>query len=193
MPETSHSLLERLRTGLDDNSWQRLVDVYRPWLAGYLRGHNLPASDVDDLIQDTLTILVKEMPHFRHDLRRGAFRRWLRNITWNRLRIYWRTRRPTLPAEDARVETLLAQLEDPKSDLNRHWDQEHNLHVVQRLLELLEADFEPRTWQAFRKVTLEGKSTADAAQELGMSAVAVRIAKSRVLTRFRQEIAGLID
>jgi RNA polymerase sigma-70 factor (ECF subfamily) len=117
----------------------------------------------------------------------------LRNILFNRLRLYWRTRRPASPADDVRIETWLAQLEDLQSDLSRQWDEEHNVHVIHRLLELLEAEFEPRTWQAFRKVTLEGKSTAEAAQELGMSPVAVRIAKSRVLLRFRQEIAGLLD
>jgi RNA polymerase sigma-70 factor, ECF subfamily len=190
MPETPHSLLERLRTGADEKSWQKLVALYRPWLTGYLRRQNLPAGD---LIQDTLTILVKELPHFRHDLRRGAFRRWLRNITFNRLRLYWRARPPASPADDARIETWLAQLEDPESDLSRRWEEEHNSHVIHRLLELLEADFEPRTWQAFCNVTLGGKSTAETAQELGMSPVAVRIAKSRVLTRFRQEIAGLLD
>jgi RNA polymerase sigma-70 factor (ECF subfamily) len=193
MPETPHSLLERLRTGPDDTSWQKLVALYRPWLTAYLRRQNLPAGDVDDLIQDTLAILVKELPQFRHDLRRGAFRRWLRNITLNRLRLYWRARRPVSPADDARIETWLAQLEDPQSDLSRRWEEEHNVHVIHRLLELLEGDFEPRTWQAFCKVTLEGKSTAETAQELAMSPVAVRIAKSRVLTRFRQEIAGLLD
>jgi RNA polymerase sigma-70 factor (ECF subfamily) len=193
MPETPHSLLECLRAGPDEQSWHKLVALYRPWLSGYLRRQNLPAGDVDDLIQDTLTVLVKELPHFRHDLRRGAFRRWLRNITLNRLRLYWRTRRPALPADDARIETWLAQLEDPHSDLSRRWDDEHDAYVIHRLLELLEADFPPRTWQAFSKVTLEGKSTAETAQELGMSAVAVRIAKSRVLTRFRRQIAGLLD
>jgi RNA polymerase sigma-70 factor, ECF subfamily len=193
MPETPHSLLERLRTGPDDKSWQKLVALYRPWLTAYLHRQNLPAGDVDDLIQDTLAILVKELPQFRHDLRRGAFRRWLRNITLNRLRLYWRARRPVSPADDARIETWLAQLEDPQSDLSRRWEEEHNVHVIHRLLELLEGDFEPRTWQAFCKVTLEGKSTAETAQELAMSPVAVRIAKSRVLTRFRQEIAGLLD
>jgi RNA polymerase sigma-70 factor (ECF subfamily) len=67
------------------------------------------------------------------------------------------------------------------------------LHVVHRLVELLEPEFEPQTWQAFRRVTLEGKKAAQVAQELGMTPVAVRIAKSRVLARCRQEITGLLD
>src|SRR5262249_9603503 len=101
--------------------------------------------------------------------------------------------RPASPAGDALLENLLAQWEDPDSALSKQWDQEHNAHVVRRLLELLEPEFEPRTWEAFRKVALEGKKAAEVAQELGMSPVAVRIAKSRVLTRCRQEITGLID
>jgi DNA-directed RNA polymerase specialized sigma24 family protein len=40
---------------------------------------------------------------------------------------------------------------------------------------------------------LEGKATAEAAADLGVSPVAVRIAKSRVLSRFRREIEGLAD
>jgi RNA polymerase sigma-70 factor (ECF subfamily) len=192
MPETPASLLERLRLHPDEAGWQRLVDLYRPWLTGYLRRQNLASQDVDDLIQDTMAILVQQLPHFRHDLRRGAFRRWLRNITLNRLRVFWRTRRSSA-AGHAAIEALLNQWEDPNSDLTKRWDEEHNLHIVQRIVELLEPEFEPRTWQAFRKVALEGRKTAEVAAELGMSALAVRIAKSRILARCREEIAGLID
>jgi RNA polymerase sigma factor (sigma-70 family) len=193
MPETPASLLERLRLRPDEAAWQRLLNLYRPWLTAYLRRQNLAPEDVDDLIQETMAVLVQELPHFRHDLRRGAFRRWLRNISLNRLRVFWRARRSLSPAGHAAIEKLLNEWEDSNSELSKRWDQEHNLHVVQRIIELLEPEFEPRTWQAFRKVTMEGKKTTEAAQELGMSAVAVRIAKSRVLARCREEISGLID
>jgi RNA polymerase sigma factor (sigma-70 family) len=193
MPETPISLLERLRLRPDAASWERLVQLYQPWIAAFLRGQGLPAADIDDVTQDAMAVLVRELPHFRHDLRRGAFRRWLRGITLNRLRVYWRSRRRQASAEPDVVERLLEQLEDPESDLSRRWDEEHNRHVVRRLLELLEDEFEPRTWQAFQLVTVHGQKTDAAAAELGMSPVAVRIAKSRVLTRLRQEVSGLID
>jgi hypothetical protein len=60
-------------------------------------------------------------------------------------------------------------------------------------LELIEPEFEPATWQAFRMLTLEAKPTAAVAAALGITPNAARIAKSRVLNRFRQEIDGLID
>jgi RNA polymerase sigma-70 factor (ECF subfamily) len=194
MPDTPISLLERLRLRPDAASWARLVDLYTPLIRGWLRRHALQDSDADDLTQEVLAVLVREVPNFRHDLRRGAFRRWLRQVTVNRLRVFWRSRRDR-PAAGAAADlgSVLDQLEDPHSGLSRLWEREHDLHVAARLLELLEPEFEPPTWRAFRLLVLEGRPTADVAAELGLSPNAVRIAKSRVLRRFRQEADGLMD
>jgi RNA polymerase sigma-70 factor (ECF subfamily) len=191
MAETSISLLERLRSHPDPASWQRLVDLYTPLIRNWLGRYALQISDAEDLTQDVLGVLIQELPHFRHDLRRGAFRRWLRTITVNRLRNFWRARRPLTGSGD--VDQVLDQLEDPDSDLSHRWDEDHDRYVLRRLLELIEPEFEPSTWRAFRLAVLEERSTAEVAAELSISANAVRIAKSRVLNRFRQEITGLLD
>jgi RNA polymerase sigma-70 factor (ECF subfamily) len=191
---TSVSLLERLRLQPDSLSWQRLVDLYTPLIRDWLRRYDVQPCDVDDLTQEVLGTVVRELPEFHHDLRPGAFRRWLRLITVNRLRGFWRARRcRPIASGGEHGEGLLDQLEDPNSGLSRLWDEEHDRHVVRRLLELLEPDFEPTTWRAFRLLVLEGRSTREVAAEVGISVNAVRIAKSRVLTRLRQEIEGLLD
>jgi RNA polymerase sigma factor (sigma-70 family) len=187
--DTPISLLERLRLHPDSAAWQRFVQLYTPLIAGWLRGQNVQPADVDDLSQDVLATLVRELPRFQHDLRRGAFRRWLRTMVVNRLRAFWRTRRVAEPGGEA----ILDRLQDPDSDLSRLWDEEHDRHVVSRLLQLLEPEFEPTTWQAFRLLVLEGTPTQATAAALNISPNAVRIAKSRVLARLRREIDGLLD
>jgi RNA polymerase sigma-70 factor, ECF subfamily len=189
--ETSFSLLERLRLSSDSAAWQRLVELYTPYIQSWLRRQNVQPADVEDLTQEVLRSVVAALPNFQHDLRRGAFRRWLRTITVNHLRGFWRARRPRTLSEEN--EQFLDRLEDPASDLSRLWDEEHDRHVVRRLLELIQSDFEPTTWRAFQLVVLEGRSASEAAAELGISANAARIAKSRVLARLRQESDGLID
>ena len=194
MLETPVSLLERLRLRPDPASWQRLIDLYTPLIRAWLGRYSLQPSDTDDLSQDVLEVVVRELPNFQHDLRQGAFRRWLRTITVNRLRTFWRGHRARPTASGGgNLDTLLQQLEDPDSDLSRQWDEEHDRHVAGRLLDLIRPEFEPSTWEAFRLLVLEGRTTAQVAAELGLSANAVRIAKSRVLRRFRQEAHGLID
>jgi RNA polymerase sigma-70 factor (ECF subfamily) len=188
MAETPLSLLERLRLNPDPASWQRLADLYTPLIRGWLARHQVQPADIDDLTQEVFSALLRDLPNFRHDLRRGAFRRWLRTIAVNRLRNFWRDR-----GRAAGPDHILDQLEDPASDPSRHWDEEHDRHVAKRLLDLIEPEFEPGTWRAFCLLVLEGLPTRVAAERLGTSPNAVRIAKSRVLSRFRQEVGDLID
>jgi len=192
--ETSISLLERLRLRPDPASWRLLVDLYTPLIRGWLHRYLLQRPDAEDLVQEVLAVLVRELPNFRHDLRPGAFRCWLRTITVNRLRTFFHARRNRpLATGGSHFEKVLDQLADADSSLSRLWDEEHDRHVLRRLLELIKSEFEPTTWRAFQLLVLEGKRTAEVAAELGISANAVRIAKSRVQSRLRQEADGLIN
>jgi RNA polymerase sigma-70 factor (ECF subfamily) len=194
MVDTSASLLERVRARRDDDSWQRLVGLYTPLLRGWLRGYGLQTSDVDDLVQDVLAVVVRELPQFQYNQRPGGFRRWLRTIAVHRLQHFWRARqaRPRT-TDDGGLACALDHLVDPDNDLDRRWDEEHDRHVLLRLLALIEPEFRASTWQAFRQVALEGRDEVVVAAELGMSVHAVFVAKSRVLCRLRREGAGLID
>jgi RNA polymerase sigma factor (sigma-70 family) len=194
MSPTSATLLERLRDRADAAAWQRLVDLYSPLLSGWLRRHALQDADVDDLVQEVLMAVAREASQFQHSGRPGAFRHWLRTILANRLREFWRSRRLRPKATgDSDFTALLDQLEDPDSGISHLWDQEHDQHVVRRLLAMIEPQFAPSTWQAFRRVVLEGARPDVVAGELGLTVNAVFIAKSRVLQRLRQEAHDLLD
>jgi RNA polymerase sigma-70 factor (ECF subfamily) len=194
MPETSVSLLERLRLCPDAPAWQRFVDLYTPLIRAWLHRHGVQPADADDLVQEVMGELIRELPGFKHEQRTGAFRRWLRSITVNRLRVFWRSRRGRpMGVGGTEFGRLLSELEDPESGLSRDWDVEHDHYVARRLLELIESEFEPATWQAFRMLVMEGKPTSAVAAELGVSVNSVRIAKSRVLSRLRHEIHGLVE
>jgi RNA polymerase sigma-70 factor (ECF subfamily) len=187
-------LLERLQHDPRSAEWNRLVALYEPLIRGWLQRHALMATDSDDLVQEVLAVVIRRLPEFRHNQRVGAFRTWLRTITANCLREFWRGKkyRPSATG-DSDFQMLLQQLEDPASDLSLAWDREHDQHVVRRMLEMLRPSFEERTWLAFQRVSLEGVSAGEVAAELGITTNAVFIAKSRVLARLRQEASGLID
>src|SRR5262249_55979096 len=138
MFETSASLLERLRDRADAGAWQRLMDLYTPLTRSWLGRYALQYADRDDLRQDVLAVRVRELPAFQHSQQRGAFRHWLRMITVNRLRAFWRTQqfRPTA-AGGSDLMGIFEQLEDPDSALSRSWDEEHDQHAARRRLEMI--------------------------------------------------------
>ena len=91
------------------------------------------------------------------------------------------------------LDSALDQLEDPASDLSRRWDREHDEFVLHRLLDLIEPEFRPATWQAFRRQVIDGAPAEMVAAELGLTVNAVLIAKSRVLSHLRRNAEGLVD
>jgi RNA polymerase sigma-70 factor (ECF subfamily) len=192
MAETSLTLLERLRLPSDASAWERLVDLYTPLFHRWLRRQQVRPEDADDLVQEVLGVVLRELPQFEHNRRTGAFRCWLRLILANRLRAFWKDRKRR-HAGGVDLDRQLEELADPDSALSRRWDQEHDAHVLQRLLELTEPEFTPNTWQAFRRLTLEDRPPAEVARELGTTVNAVLLAKSRVLRRLRREARGLVD
>ena len=188
--DTSASLLDRLRAGSVPADWRRLVDLYTPLIRTWLGRHGLQAADADDLTQHVLTVVVAKLPSFRHSGRRGAFRAWLRGITVNTLRAFWRSRPE--PSPPGGFDDVLDRLQDPGSELSLQWDREHDEHVTRRALRAIEPEFKPTTWLAFRRLVIDESNPETVAAELGVSVNAVLIAKSRVLARLRRELIGFV-
>ena len=63
--------------------------------------------------------------------------------------------------------------------------------MVGRALDLIKNEFEERTWRAFWLTAVGDRVPNEVALELGMSAGAVRVAKSRVLRRLREELGDV--
>ena len=127
--ETSVSMLERLAGAPTDADWRRLDELYRPLLRDWIGRAGVPESDVDDLVQDVLVVVIREIAEFeRH--RAGAFRAWLRTILANRVRNFFRGQKyPPTPTGDSDFQNRLDELQSPESALSKLWDREHDRHV----------------------------------------------------------------
>ena len=192
MPTTSPSFLVRLRDRENADAWGRLDRLYAPLLFDWVGRLGVQPADADDLVQEVLATVAREMPRFEYDPARGAFRGWLRTVLVNRVMNYRRSRanRPDA-AGGGGHDRLLDDLADGRGDLSRAWDDEHDRHVLGRLLNLIRDEFEPGTWQAFQMAAVEGRPAAEVAAALGLTPNAVRVAKCRVLARLRREADGL--
>jgi RNA polymerase sigma-70 factor (ECF subfamily) len=168
--------------------------LYEPLIEKWTRPHVAQRADAEDVVQEVLATLVRELPRFDHNQRAGAFRAWLRTITLYRLRAYWEKRdgrRDVSGGGEAR--DALEQLADPASALSRAWDEEHDRYVTRTLLASIRLEFQAGTWRAFEMQVSDGQSASEVAAALGLSTNAVLIAKSRVLKRLREKAAGLVD
>jgi len=191
---TSHSLLERIQQGSGaDAAWHRLVAIYTPVLYRWLNRCGMPPANHEDVTQEILIVVARQLPYdFRHNGRKGAFRAWLEQIARYRAQEFWRAKKRH-PANEPYASEMLRQLADPSSAPSQYWKKEYNQHLLKSLLELVEADFQPNTWQAFYRTSIDDVALAKVAADLRMTVNAVMIARSRVLSRLREEGNELID
>jgi RNA polymerase sigma-70 factor (ECF subfamily) len=188
------SLLQRARAK-DEASWQRIVYLYSPLLYSWCRRYGLQDADTLDVSQDVFRSVFLHLDGFRKERPGDSFRKWLKTITRNRVLDAVRRagRTPASlgvsDAPDLAAESSLFEEVD-----NDPAEQESERRIVlRRALEMVRTEFEPRTWDAFWRVTVEETPAADVALALGVSANVVYLSKSRVLRRLGDLFAELIE
>jgi RNA polymerase sigma-70 factor (ECF subfamily) len=190
---TSDSLLDRLKVARPDASdWKRFEVLYVPLIRRWVSRIPGLGGDVDDVTQEVLLVLVRELPRFERQ-RSGSFRAWLRQVTVNRVRVYRRQRAGQPAVVGDKADTFLDQVADSNSLLAQQFDEEHDRHVYDALLSAVRPDFHQSTWDAFQQFAVKGRPAGDVARELGLTVNAVVKAKARVLSRLRQEAGRLLE
>jgi RNA polymerase sigma-70 factor (ECF subfamily) len=190
---TQQSLLIQVREG-QPQAWQRFHEIYRPFIEHWLRSLSVPHQDVADLAQDVLVTILEQLPTFQHSGNPGAFRAWLRTVSINRARLFWRgqTHEPSALGGSTFLNAL-HELKDPDSGMTAQWNRDYQRHVVNALLAGVAQEFEPATVEAFRRLALEDETPVHVAEVMGMTVGALYVAKSRVLRRLRDLAGDMLD
>jgi RNA polymerase sigma-70 factor (ECF subfamily) len=188
---TSLSLLERVVSD-DQVAWTRLVQLYTPLVYYWCRRGGITGEDVHDVVQDAFQAVATAIGRFRKQ-EGGTFRGWLRGITRHKVLDSLKRRQGQPQAEGG---SDAYQRIQEAAEVRIDWDdadaEQEVTALYHRALELVRCEFEERTWQAFWRTGVEGQAVARVGADLGMSEVAVRKAKSRVLRRLKEEAGELI-
>ena len=187
--ETSSTLLCRVRDSGDAASWREFVMLYEPLIVRYALSsrRGLSEPDARDVAQDVFTRLLKALPTFALDHRRGRFRTYLWQVTATALAD--RARRGQRRAEAEREWLARHQAPDDRAA----WDRAFRQRVLGHALERVRAANDPRTWACFERHVLGHEPAAEVARELGVSANAVYVNSSNVLSRVRARCAECLE
>jgi len=187
---TNTSLLERLQ-GNDADAWRRFVHLYGPLVYRWCRRCDLQGSDSADVAQEVFRSVESSIAAFDGKQEGATFRGWLWTITRNKVRDHVRRRRsrPDAIGGSAIQQKLLEQPD--VSEVNTFADDgDDDLHaLLHRAMDSIKSEFESSSWTAFLRITVEGQSAAEVADDLSLSVAAVRQAKYRILRRLRREIS----
>ena len=83
--KTRRSLLSRLRDLDDRESWRTFFDLYWRMLYNVARRAGLSEADAQDVVQETVVAVARQMPEFHYDRAKGTFKHWLFRIVRRRV------------------------------------------------------------------------------------------------------------
>lgn len=193
VPETSDSLLIRVRNPQDRDAWDQFSRIYRPAVYRLARGRGLQDADAQDLAQRVLMSVANAITDWRRSQPNAKFRYWLRRVAKNAV-VNALTRQPKDRAGGGSTAAQLLQMQhhteaDPADEV----ELEYRRQVYRRAAEIVRSRADEATWLAFSMTMVDGETISDAARKLGRSEGMVYAARSRMMKRLRDVIRDLED
>jgi RNA polymerase sigma factor (sigma-70 family) len=192
---TRASLIERLKDWQDRASWQDFFDTYWKLIYGVARKTGASDSEAQDVVQETMASVAKQMPTFRYDPALGSFKGWLLKLT--RWRIIDQIRKRPPPAAQqpdgfATGTSLAERLIDPESDaLEELWNSEWETNLLEAAKTIVKRKIDPAKYQIFDFYVNKEWPAEKVAERFRLPVEQVYMAKHRITEMLKAEVRRL--
>ncbi len=204
--ETRPSLLNRLKSGDDPQSWEEFYRTYGGLIRFFAVKAGLTADEAEEVVQETAIGVARRLPEFIYDPKVCRFKTWLLNLTRWRIQDQLRRRpkvgqasclsgageTPALPSDDTASTATIERIPDPAvPEFGAEWDTAWEKNLFAQALERVRDRIDERQFQVFDLCVAKGWPPADVAQTLGISVARVYLTKHRVSALVKKEVQRL--
>jgi RNA polymerase sigma factor (sigma-70 family) len=189
---TRETLLERLKETNNHASWQDFFDTYWRLIYGVAIKAGLNEVEAQDVVQDTVVTVARNIPEFEYDPAKCAFKTWLLNLT--RWRIVDQIRRRQTVAANAQLveSAVIEEIADPRGIvLETIWEQEWQANLLDAATQRVKRQVSPKQYQMFYLHVLKELPIQEVARRVGANVGQVYLAKHRVGRLLKREIKRL--
>ena len=189
-PSTPYSLLVRLvAVPRDDRAWAEFVDIYGPVILRWCHRSGVQASDAEDVAQEVLAKLCKGLQNYRRET--GLFRKYLGTIAHNEvMRFSEKLARRRDRGRGGESENSLSNHPDPatlEADLLSAFDRD----LLESAWERTAGKVNANHLEVFRQLVQGNASSAEAAQQFGLTIQTVYKIRLKVKKIFQEELQRL--
>jgi RNA polymerase sigma factor (sigma-70 family) len=196
---TRWTLIERLKNWDDQESWRQFFDAYWKLIYGVAIKSGLTHPEAQDVVQETVMSVCKNMQNFKADPAYGSFKAWLLNLTRWRITDQVRKRRR---GENSREEAgsdgdttstpIEQRVPDPAGNaLEAIWNDEWERHIVDAALEKVKQQSSGKHYQIFFLQAIKQVPAAKVAETLNVKVDQVYLIKHRLTKVFEEALKEL--
>ncbi len=194
---TRYTLLSRIADVEDQESWRDFFDTYWRLIYGNAISAGLTEAEAQDVVQETVICVARDIQKFKRDRKLGSFKGWLKNIIRWRIADQFRRRLPRTPADELSDSGLQGATEidelagSAAPDLDAEWDREWQQNLLQAAVDRVKHRVKEEHFQIFDLYALKGRPVNEVAQRLHVNVATVYLAKHRVAARIKKELQHL--
>jgi len=170
----------------DNEAWAKMVGDYVDSINRWCLEAGLQPDAAADVVQETFFSALGSLHQYQNQTG-ASFGGWLRRICQRRIADHFRKKADVaLGGTDAM--RLFSSVESVRRNLGSEASPKLDISddSLMAAVTKVQSEFEPDTWRAFWMTMVDGRSTTDAAFEIGTTKNSVYLAKSRVTKRLRE-------
>ena len=190
--KTRPSLLIRVRDASDDAAWEEFYRLYSPLVMAFCVSRGCRHDLAEDVVQETMVCLLKQMPAFEYDPERGQFRSFLCAVVAGRMKAAYKRETRYRRLDPANPEHAELMQDEVSGKMTRDWDQLWARLFLTEALEQVKGRIEPLTFRSFWMYAVEDQKPEVVQQALGIkSRNTVYQQRNRVIALIRQELVDM--
>lgn len=197
MIETNETLLDRVKRVDAHDAWREFFHAYGSAILRYAQKLGLSEHQAEEVLQETMVALMRQLPDFCYDPRKGKFRNFLLTIVHRKSLAALRRAKGqpdvSLDSEDpwgARALHDILPATAGRADeaaAEERWRDAIMEDALARLAD--DPALAETTWPVFRAYVVENRPVAEVAAEFGLKENAVYQIRNRLLRRMRIDVA----
>lgn len=194
---TRATLLSKLRSLDDHDSWQEFFDTYWKLIYSVAIKTGLPDQDAREVVQETIISLTRQLPRFKYDRSKGSFKSWLYQQTSWRVSDHIKKqkklndRHEPLDIRHEESNSIDPGLNGSSIASHRLWDEEWERNLIDLALGNLKKNIPPKQYQIFDLYVIREIPVSEVMATLNVSRTQIYLAKHRVTKTLRGEVESL--
>jgi RNA polymerase sigma-70 factor (ECF subfamily) len=186
-PDTSHSLIARVKDLGDGAAWAEFLGIYQPVVFRMARRRGLQGADAQDVMQQVFLSISKSIEGWIPGDLQPPFRAWLTTIARNAITKAL-TRRPRDAATGSTSMVVLLDAQPDPQETTAEILAEARKELIRWATEQIRSEFSEATFNVFWRTAIEGVPIAEVAKSTGRSAGALYVARYRVIARLKEKV-----
>jgi RNA polymerase sigma-70 factor (ECF subfamily) len=189
LPETSHSLIARVKDPADGAAWTEFLAIYRPVVYRLARHKGMQDSDAEDLVQQVFLAIARAIDKWEPGDGKPPFRHWLSKIARNAILNALTRRKLDIGAGSTSIFELLNEHPDDDLETSSEFLRESRRELFRWAADEIRSEFTEVTWAMFWETAVVGRPVEEVAAELQRTSGAVYMARCRVMQRLKEKVA----